>query len=54
MAGKVFISCGMHLPEERETALRVRDLLENEPFKLTPYVAITVQSLDDIMTITKE
>jgi hypothetical protein len=54
MVGKIFISCGMHLPEERETALRVRDLLQNNFNFVKPYVAITVQSLDDIMTITKE
>lgn len=53
MTGKVFISCGMSSSEETEAALRVRDLLKND-FNLTPYVAITVQSIDDIMTITKE
>jgi hypothetical protein len=53
MTGKVFISCGMHLPEERAAALRVRDLLKSQ-FNLTPYVAIMVQSFDDIMTITRE
>ena len=53
MTGKVFISCGMGSPEEREAALRVKDLLKTK-FSLAPYVAITVQSLDDIMTITKE
>ena len=53
MTGKVFVSCGMHLPEEREAALRVRELLKSQ-FNLTAYVAITVQSFDDIMTITKE
>src|SRR5438552_18426979 len=51
LTGKVFISCGRHHPEERDAALRVRDLLKNK-FNLTPYVAITVQSLNDIMTIT--
>jgi hypothetical protein len=54
MGGKVFISCGINSPEERKMARRVRDLLNNDPFNLTPYVAITVQSLDDIMTITNE
>jgi hypothetical protein len=39
--------------EERNAALRVKELLEKE-FSLKPYVAITVQSLDDIMTITRE
>lgn len=53
MTGKVFVSCGMHLPEERDAALRVRELLKSQ-FNLTAYVAITVQSFDDIMTITKE
>ena len=27
MAGKVFLSCGMHLPEERDAAKRVSELL---------------------------
>jgi hypothetical protein len=54
LTGKVFISCGMHLAEEREAALRVRDLLKSDKFNLTPYVAITVQSFDDIMSITEK
>lgn len=54
MGGKVFISCGMRLPEEKDAALRVKALLNNKPFNLTPYLAITIQSLDDIMTIIKE
>lgn len=53
MAGKVFVSCGMHLPEEREAALRVSELLKTI-FGLKPYVAISVHSLDDVMTITNE
>jgi hypothetical protein len=54
LTGKVFISCGMASSEERNAALRVRDLLQNKFGFKRPYVAITVQSLDDIMTITKE
>jgi len=53
LTGKVFISCGMASSGEQKAALLVRDLLKNK-FGLTPYVAITVQSLDDVMTITKE
>jgi hypothetical protein len=53
LTGKVFVSCGQKEEEEREAADRVCELLKNE-FKLTPYVAIRVQSLDDIMIITKE
>lgn len=44
----------MHLPEEKEAAEKVSKLLNSPPFNLTPYVAIKVQSTDDIMTITKE
>ena len=54
LTGKVFISCGMASSEEQNAALRVRDLLQNKFGFKRPYVAITVQSLDDIMTITKE
>src|SRR2546423_1701014 len=43
----------MHLTGERDAALRVRELLKSK-FNLRVYVAITVQSFDDIMTITKE
>jgi hypothetical protein len=53
MAGKVFISCGQRLSGERGTALAVKKLL-NRKFGLHGYVAFSVQSLDDIMTITKE
>jgi hypothetical protein len=53
LTGKVFISCGMHLEEEKEAARKVQALLR-EKFHLDTYVAIDVQSLDDIMNITKE
>jgi len=51
--GKVFISCGQRPPDERRIALAIRDLLERQ-FSLTPYLAFRIQSLDDIMTITRE
>jgi hypothetical protein len=54
LTGKVFISCGMASPEETDAALKVSELLRSAPFNLTPYVAIKVQSTDDIMTIIKE
>jgi hypothetical protein len=53
LTGKVFVSCGQHLPEEREAAQQVCALLRKE-FDLSPYLAINVQSLDDVMIITKE
>jgi hypothetical protein len=53
MAGKVFISCGQRPPEETEAADRVSHLLRTE-FQLEPYTAFRVQSLGDIMAITKE
>jgi hypothetical protein len=53
MPGKIFISCGQRPPTERKIAIAIRDLLEQE-FSLTPYLAFRIQSLDDIMTITKE
>lgn len=53
MTGKVFISCGMHLKRERNAVGAIQGLLKTK-FKLNPYVAIAVQSLDDIMNITKE
>jgi len=53
MAGKVFISCGQRPPDERRIAEKVSKLLKAE-FNLTPYLAFRIQSLDDIMTITKE
>jgi hypothetical protein len=53
MPGKVFVSCGQATIEEKRTARRVARILEKE-FKLKPYLAFTIQSLSDIMTITKE
>jgi hypothetical protein len=53
VTGKVFISCGQHLPDEKEAASRVHELLAKE-FHLKPYLAKDVQSLYDLMTITKK
>ena len=39
MAARVFISCGQHTDEERQTAARVKDWFHAEGFE--PYVAIT-------------
>lgn len=52
MAGKVFVSCGQR-PPERKNALKIQKLLEDE-FHLNAYLAFRVQSLNDIMTITRE
>ena len=52
MPGKVFISCGQR-GSEKKTAEAVKDLLETK-FGLSTYLAFQVQSLDDIMVITKE
>lgn len=52
MPGKVFISCGQR-GGEKKTAEAVKKLLEVE-FGLSTYLACQVQSLDDIMVITKE
>lgn len=53
MAGRVFISCGQRPPDEREVAERLKVLLEEE-FHLEVYIAFRIQSLDDVMTITRE
>lgn len=53
MPGKVFISCGQREGREKEIANRVAKLLGND-FNLTPYLAFEIQSLDDIMAITKQ
>ena len=53
MPGRVFISCGQRPPAEREVAQRLRALLEDE-FHLEAYLAFRIQSLDDVMTITRE
>jgi hypothetical protein len=52
MPGKVFISCGQR-GSEKKTAEAVKKLFEEE-FGLSTYLAFQVQSLDDIMVITKE
>lgn len=52
MEAKVFISCGQKEDSEKRMAEDVRDLLEKKGFN--PYLAFKIQSLDDIMTITKE
>lgn len=52
MAGKVFISCGQR-GDERRIAKGIADLLEDD-FELTHFLAFRIQSLNDIMTITKE
>lgn len=53
MPGKVFISCGQKTPRERKIARQIARLLKNN-FKLDPYLAFEVQSLNDIMIITDE
>lgn len=53
MAGRVFISCGQRPPDERRVAEEIAKILKDE-FDLTPYLAFKIQSLNDIMTITKE
>jgi hypothetical protein len=53
LAGKVFVSCGQASTEEKDAAEQVGKLLKDE-FNLTPYLAITVQGLRDIMRITDE
>lgn len=52
MAGKVFVSCGQ-AHSERTAAAAVGQVLRDE-FALTPYIAVGVQSLGDIMAITSE
>ena len=53
MTGKVFISCGQAEVDEKEAAAKVSELLKRE-FNLDTYLAIHVQSLDDIMMITEQ
>lgn len=53
VAGKVFISCGQSSERERKTADRIKKLLK-EKFDLESYLAVGVQSLNDIMRITDE
>jgi hypothetical protein len=54
LAGKVFISAGTNLPQEKDAVQKVKTLLESAEFNLQTYVAINVQSLGDIMNITTE
>jgi hypothetical protein len=53
LTGKVFISCGQAEVDEKEAAAKVSELLKRE-FNLDTYLAIHVQSLDDIMMITEQ
>lgn len=53
MAGKVFISCGQKFENEKRIATEIRKILKEE-FGLSSYLAFSIQSLDDIMIITKE
>jgi hypothetical protein len=54
LTGKVFVSSGQRKEAgEQATATKIARLLESE-FKLKPYLAFVVQSLGDIMAITKE
>jgi hypothetical protein len=53
MVGRVFISCGQRPGREKETANKIGILLK-EKFSLESYIAINVQSLNDIMKITQE
>ncbi len=52
MPGRVFISCGQR-GDEKDTAQQVRTLLENK-FKLTTFIAATIQTFGDIMIIADE
>jgi hypothetical protein len=52
MPGRVFVSRGQR-GEERNAAERVAQLLRSR-FGLEPYLAFKIQSLDDVMTITRE
>jgi hypothetical protein len=53
LTGKVFVSCGQHLSEEKEATENIRLLLRDE-FHLTAYVALRVQGLRDILKVTDE
>lgn len=52
MPGRVFISCGQR-GDERHVAERVAELMKRR-FGLDAYLAFKIQSLDDVMTITRE
>jgi hypothetical protein len=51
--GRVFVSCGQRPPDETRIAERVAAVLRDE-FDLSPYLAFKIQSLSDIMAITRE
>jgi len=53
LTGKVFVSRGQASADEKEAAEQIAQLLKTE-FGLTPYLAITVQGLRDIMRIVDE
>lgn len=53
MSGKVFISCGQKFDDEKKIAKEVKRILKEE-FGLNPYLAFSIQSLEDIMIITRE
>jgi hypothetical protein len=50
---KVFVSCGQRLPSETSTAIKIRDLLRDK-FGLDSYLAFTIQSVEDVMRITRD
>ena len=52
MTAKVFVSCGQATTAEKKIAKRVCKVLEEAG--LSTYLAITVQSLDDVMAITND
>lgn len=49
MTAKVFISCGTRPGRERESANKIKNLIESLGFKT--YFSINIQSLDDVMSI---
>lgn len=53
MTGKVFLSCGQRPGREKKLAERICKLLQQK-FGLDSYLAIKIQSLNDIMKITEE
>lgn len=53
MVGKIFLSCGQSTSQEKQVANKIKKLLEDK-FDLDCYVAINIQSLNEIMKITDE
>lgn len=53
MAGKVFISSGQRLSDERKIIEEISKLLKDK-FELDSYVAFTLQGLNDVMKIMEE